>query len=71
MHGCQWFTPVIPAIQEAEIRKMEVQSQPRQIIQETLSQKKKHHKKGLAKWPSGSVCLVNVRPEFKLPVLPK
>jgi hypothetical protein len=50
---------------------MEVQSQPRQIIQETLSQKKKHHKKGLAKWPSGSVCLVNVRPEFKLPVLPK
>jgi hypothetical protein len=34
----QWFTPVILATQEAEIRTM-VQSQPRQIVRETLSQK--------------------------------
>jgi hypothetical protein len=26
---CQWLTPVILAIQEAEIRRIEVQSQPR------------------------------------------
>jgi hypothetical protein len=33
--------PVILATQEAEIRRIMVQSQPRQIVQETLSQKKK------------------------------
>jgi hypothetical protein len=37
--GIWWLTPVIPATQETEIRRIEVQSQPRQIIQETLSQK--------------------------------
>jgi hypothetical protein len=26
--GCQWLTPVVLAIQEAEIRKIAVQSQP-------------------------------------------
>jgi hypothetical protein len=35
--------PVILAIQEAEIRKIAVRSQPRQIVQENLSQKT-HHK---------------------------
>jgi hypothetical protein len=30
--GCQWLTPVILAIQEVEIRKTAVQSQPRQIV---------------------------------------
>jgi hypothetical protein len=31
--------PVILATQEAEIRRIEVQSQPREIVLETLSQK--------------------------------
>jgi hypothetical protein len=35
----QWLTPVILAIQESEIRRIIVQSQPRQIVFETLSQK--------------------------------
>jgi hypothetical protein len=45
--GCQWLTPVILATQDTEIRRIVVQSQPRQIVCETLSQKKSHHKKGL------------------------
>jgi hypothetical protein len=40
--------PIILATQKAEIRKIEVQRQPRQIVCETLSQKKKkNYKKGL------------------------
>jgi hypothetical protein len=39
---CQWLMPVILAIQEAEIKRIMVQSQPRQIIHETLSQKTSH-----------------------------
>jgi hypothetical protein len=35
--GCRWLTPVILAIQEAEIRKIKVQSQPRQIVHKTPS----------------------------------
>jgi hypothetical protein len=35
--------------QEAEIRRIEVQSQPRQIVHETLSQKSLHTK-GLVEW---------------------
>jgi hypothetical protein len=35
-----WLTPIILATQEAEIRRITVQSQPRQIIPETLSQKR-------------------------------
>jgi hypothetical protein len=48
-----WLTPVIPATQEAEIRRITVQSQPRAIVHETLSQKKPFTKKG---WWSGSRC---------------
>jgi hypothetical protein len=36
--------PIIPATQEAEIRSIVVQSQPRKTVLETL------HKKGLVKW---------------------
>jgi hypothetical protein len=47
----QWLTPVILATQEAEIRRIEDESQPSQIIQDTLSQKtskqKNNHKNGL------------------------
>jgi hypothetical protein len=35
----QWLTPVIPAPQEAEIRRIVVQDQAGQIVLETLSQK--------------------------------
>jgi hypothetical protein len=45
----QRLKPVILATQEAEIRKTMVQSQPRQIVHKTLSQKT-HHKKGLVEW---------------------
>jgi hypothetical protein len=35
--GCQWLMPVILAIQEAEIRRITVQDQPRKIVHKTLS----------------------------------
>jgi hypothetical protein len=33
----QWLTPIILATKEAEIRKITIPSQPRQIVHETLS----------------------------------
>jgi hypothetical protein len=35
-----WFTPIITATWEVEIRRMEVQGQPRQKVSETPSQSK-------------------------------
>jgi hypothetical protein len=46
--GCWWLTLIILDTQEAEIR-IEVQSQPRQIICKTLSQKYQSQK-GLVEW---------------------
>jgi hypothetical protein len=40
--GAGAFTPVILATQEAEIRRIPVQSQPGQILRQTLSQKTFH-----------------------------
>jgi hypothetical protein len=53
-----WLTPGILATQEAEIRRIMVQSQPRQIVPKTLSRKNPSQKRagGLAQ------C---VGPEFK------
>jgi hypothetical protein len=51
---------VIPAIQEAEIKRIMVQSQPGQIVHETLCQKKK---KPSQKRASG--VAQGVGPEFK------
>jgi hypothetical protein len=42
---CRWLVPIILATQEAEIRRITVQSQPGQIVQETLSQEKKKSQK--------------------------
>jgi hypothetical protein len=60
--GNQVLTPVILATQETEIRRIMVQNQPRQLVCETLSQKKKKPftKKG---WWSGSRC----RPQVQTP----
>jgi hypothetical protein len=55
----QWFLPVILATQEAEIRRITVQRQPRQIVHETLSQKNPSQKR------TGGVAQ-GVGPEFKL-----
>jgi hypothetical protein len=46
---CPWLTPVILVTQEAEIRRIEVQSQRGQIVYKTLS-RKNQSQKGLVEW---------------------
>jgi hypothetical protein len=58
--GCQWLTPLILATQEAEIRRITIQSQPRQIVHKTLSGKNPSHIKKRA----GGVAS-GVGPKFK------
>jgi hypothetical protein len=48
--GHQWLTPVIPATQGAEIRRIAVRSHLGQIVCEILSQKKPNTKIGLVEW---------------------
>jgi hypothetical protein len=63
------LTPVIPATQEAEIRRIVVQSQPRQIVHETPSQNqnKTNHKKGLVEWVKVKALNSNPSTEKKNP----
>jgi hypothetical protein len=56
--GSWWLKPVVLATQEAEIRRIRVQSQPRQIAQETLSQKHLTHKR-TGRVAQGVVCRPN------------
>jgi hypothetical protein len=56
--GHCWLKPIILATQEAEIRRIMVQSQPGQIVPETLSQKQPSQKR------AGGVAQ-GVGPEFK------
>jgi hypothetical protein len=47
--GCQWLIAVTLATQQADIRRIAVQSQPGQIVHETLF-RKTHHIKRLLEW---------------------
>jgi hypothetical protein len=47
--GSPWLAPVILATQEAEIRRIMIQSQPGEIVCKTLSGKI-FHRKGLVEW---------------------
>jgi hypothetical protein len=47
--GRQWLIPIILATQEAEIKRIKIQNQPREkFVRPYL--KKTHHKKGLVEW---------------------
>jgi hypothetical protein len=48
--GHPWLTPVSLTTQEAEIRKIQIGSQPGQVVPRDPILKKTHHKKGLVKW---------------------
>jgi hypothetical protein len=58
---CQWLTPVIISIWEAGVRRIVVQSQPRQIVCKILSQKIPNTKQDCQSDSNGSTCLRSVR----------
>jgi hypothetical protein len=62
----QWLTSVIPATQEADIRRIELRSQPqgKQFYFKTLSRKSPSHThKRLVDWLKWyHACLANMRP---------
>jgi hypothetical protein len=61
-----WLTPLILATQEAEIRRIAVQSQPGQIVLETLFWKKTQQKKDWCGDSNGIVAVWQVwGPDFK------
>jgi hypothetical protein len=66
----QWLTLMILATQEAEIRRIEVWSQPGQMVREIVSWKypTQNRAGGVAKW--WSACLASVRPYIQTPTLP-
>jgi hypothetical protein len=55
----QWLMPIILASQEAEIRRITVQSQPGQIVRETLSRKNPSQNK-LVYWPKMKALSLNL-----------
>jgi hypothetical protein len=48
--GLWWLPPVSLATQEAEIRRIAFQSQPRKIVVRPHLEKKKNYRKGLVEW---------------------
>jgi hypothetical protein len=63
--GHQWLMPIILATQEAEIRRIEVRSQPGQIVHKTLSQKTHQKKAGGVGQGEGPGVGQGEGPEFK------
>jgi hypothetical protein len=55
--GCWWLTPAIPGTQEAEIGRIMVTTQPREIVSRSYLEKYPSQK-GLAEW-------LKVKAEFK------
>jgi hypothetical protein len=60
-----WLTPVILAKQEAEIRRIMVRRQPRQIVHEPLSQKTVHKSRTQGKGPGFKLQYCKINKQIK------